>query len=201
MLNYKIILSIIAVILSFVGYGIYVKDILNKKTVPHSFTFFIWTVASTITWALQVYGGAGVGAWITLVVSLICGVIFLLALKYGERKIVLLDYVFLFLSGFALFLWLVVKQPVLSVILLVATDVSGFAPTIRKAWNKPFEESLFTWELTAFRHALSIFALEKFNILTLLYPFTWVIVNFCFSLILIIRRKKLGNIAQSSNLL
>jgi hypothetical protein len=77
-------------------------------------------------------------------------------------------------------------------ILLVATDVLGFGPTIRKSWNKPFQENLFTWELTAFRHGLGIIALEKFNILTMLYPVTWVIVNGLFSVFLIVRRKQMG---------
>ncbi len=188
---YKIIISIIAVILSFVGYGVYVRDILKRKTTPHTFTFLIWSISSSITWALQVYGGAGAGSWITLAVTLICIAIFFISLKYGEKHITLLDILFLVISLVALFLWLVIKQPVWSMILLVATEVIGFGPTIRKAWNKPHAESLFVWELTSFRHGLSIFALQKFNILTVLYPVTWVVVNALFSLLLIMRRKQL----------
>ncbi len=188
----KIIISIIAIILTFIGYGVYIRDILKGKIKPHTFTFLIWGVASTITWALQVYGGAGVGAWITFVVSAICIFIFFLCLKYGEKRITSLDVLFFFLSLFALFLWLVVKQPVWSIILLVASDLLGFAPTIRKSWNKPHEEGLFTWELTAFRHALGIIALEKFNILILLYPVAWTIANLLFSIFIIVRRKQMG---------
>ena len=190
-MEYKIVVSFIAVALSFIGYGIYVRDILNGKIKPHTFTFLIWAIASSITWGLQVYGGAGVGAWITFAVSAICILIFFLCLKYGEKNITIWDIVFLLLAFVSLFLWLVIKQPVWSVILLVATDLLGFAPTVRRSWNKPYEEGLVTWELTAFRHALSIIALEKFNILTLLYPVTWVIGNTLFSLFIIIRRKQL----------
>ncbi|QQR50246.1 hypothetical protein IPF86_04180 [Candidatus Nomurabacteria bacterium] len=191
-MDYKVVISIIAVALSFVGYGIYIRDILRRKTVPHAFTFLIWSIASSVTWALQVSGGAGVGAWITFAVSAICIFIFFLSLKYGEKKITKLDIIFLLVSLIALGLWLLAKQPVWSMILLVATDVSGFGPTIRKSWNKPFQENLFTWELTAFRHALGIIALEKFNILTLLYPITWVIVNTLFSIFLIVRRRQVN---------
>jgi hypothetical protein len=193
-MDYRIIISLIAVILSLWGYGVYISDILKRKTVPHTFTFLIWAIASSITWALQVYGGAGVGSWITFVVSAICIFIFFLSLKYGEKKITTLDVVFFSLSLIALLLWLVAKQPVWSTVLIVATDVLGFGPTVRKSWNKPYEESLFTWELTAFRHALGILALERFNILTLLYPVAWVAANILFSLMLIIRRKKLNKI-------
>ncbi|MEI8129996.1 MAG: hypothetical protein WCG55_00640 [bacterium] len=137
-------------------------------------------------------GGAGVGSWVTFAVSVICIFIFLLSFKYGEKKITISDIAFLLLSFVALFLWIVVKQPVWSVVLVVLTDVLGFVPTIRKSWDKPYEETLFTWEMTAFRHGLSIFALQKFNILTMLYPVTWVIVNALFSIFLIIRRKQIG---------
>lgn len=192
MLEYKIVISIIAVILSVIGYGIYIRDILRRKTVPHSFTFLIWSIASSITWALQVYGGAGVGAWITLAVTLMCIFIFFLSLKYGEKHITTSDVIFFVLSLISLALWLLAKQPVWSVILIVATDLLGFMPTIRKSWNKPYSENLFTWELTAFRHALGIIALQKFNILTLLYPVAWVIGNTIFSIILVVRRKQIS---------
>ena len=197
-MEYKIIISIIGVILSLLGYGLYIKDILNRKTIPHTFTFLIWSIASSITWALQVHGGAGVGAWITLVVSLICIFIFFLSLKYGEKDITKLDIFFLITSFFALFLWLVVDEPVWSIILLVASDVSGFAPTIRKSWSKPHSESLFTWELTAFRHGITIFALEKFNVLTMLYPIVWTVVNIAFSILLVVRRKSIGKIINEN---
>ncbi|MBP6884813.1 MAG: hypothetical protein KBC17_03245 [Candidatus Pacebacteria bacterium] len=77
-MDYKVIISIVAVALSFLGYGIYIRDIVRRKTVPHAFTFLIWSIASSTTWALQVHGGAGVGAWITFVVSAICIFIFFL---------------------------------------------------------------------------------------------------------------------------
>ena len=190
-MDYKIILGIIGIGLSVIGYGVYIRGILARKTIPHTFTFLVWSIASLITWALQVQGGAGVGAWTTLTVSLICIFIFFLSFKYGEGDIKALDIVFLISSLVALFLWLVVDQPVWSVILIVTTDVLGFGPTIRKSWSKPHSESLFTWEIITVRHILAIFALDKLNILTLLYPITWALVNTAFSVLLIVRRRQI----------
>lgn len=190
-MDYKIVISIISVVLVFVGYGPYIQDIFKRKTTPHTFTFLVWGIASSITWALQVRGGAGVGAWITFSVSAVCIFIFFLCLRYGEKSITISDVAFLFFALFSLFLWLAVHQPVLSVILIVLTDILGFAPTIRKSWNNPHSETLFTWEICVVRHGLSIFALEQFNILTLLYPVAWTITNLLFCLILIMRRKQL----------
>lgn len=192
-MDYKILISIISVILVFVGYVPYILDILKRKTTPHAFTFLVWSIASSITWALQVQGGAGVGAWITFAVSAICIFIFLLSLKYGEKSITFFDILFLILALVSLFLWLVVKQPILSVVLIVLTDVLGFGPTVRKSWNKPESETLFTWWVAAFRHTLGIFALEKFNLLTLLYPVVWTLANLAFCLILIAKKKNQNN--------
>ncbi len=191
MYDYKSIISIVAVILTIVGYAPYIRDIFRRKTVPHTFTFFIWGFASLITYALQVVGGAGVGSWVTLAASLICIFIFFLGLKYGNKEIARSDVVFFLLSLIALFLWLVVKQPVASVILIVLVDILGFAPTVRKSWNKPYSETLFTYELCVVRHGLSVFALQQFNTLTLLYPIVWTLANLVFSVILILRRREI----------
>lgn len=170
----------------------YVKDILQKKTVPHSFTFFIWGFVGIITWGLQVYGGAGLGAWVTLAASMILIFIFFLSLKYGEKNITRLDIFFLAVALIALFLWIFAKQPILSVILLVAVDAIGYGPTMRKVWKKPREELLLTWEITAVRNILSVLALQSFNVLTFLSPVVCAFMNICLSMIIIIRRKKLN---------
>lgn len=191
-MDYKLLVALLSVCLVFVGYGPYIRDIFKKVITPHTFTFLVWGLASSITWALQVYGGAGVGAWITFWVTAICIFIFFLSLKYGEKSITTSDILFLALALLSLFLWLVIKQPVWSVILVVLTDILGFGPTIRKSWNKPYSETLFTWWIAAFRHGFGIIALEKFNLLTLLYPVAWTAANIVFCLILIIRRKKIS---------
>lgn len=189
-MDLKIAISVISVILVFVGYGPYIVDILKKKTTPHTFTFLVWSIASWITWGLQVYGGAGKGAWITFAVSSICVFIFLLSIKYGEKKITVLDVVFLVLALLSLFFWLVVHQPLLSVILVVLTDILGFGPTVRKSWNKPHSETLFTWQVAAGRHALGILALEQFNVYTLLYPVAWTAANVLFFVMVLVRRRQ-----------
>jgi hypothetical protein len=189
-MDFKTITSLVSVALVFAGYGSYIRDIIKRKVVPHTFTFLILGLASSITWALQVSGGAGVGAWITFWVGATCTFIFFLSLKYGEKSITRLDVFFLILALVALFLWLVVDQPVWSVILVVLTALLGFGPTVRKSWHKPFQESLFTWWVAALRHGLGIIALEQFNLLTLLYPVAWTAANIAFCVALIARRRK-----------
>ncbi len=189
MLDIKIIISVIAVILTFVGYFGYIRDIVKGKTKPHVFSWFIWSIITGIIYALQVSAGAGPGSWVTLTLTVILILVFFLSLKNGSKNIQKIDIVFLILALGALPLWLVVKQPVLSIILLSTIDMLGFLPTIRKSWNDPYSETLSLYVITTFRHGLTIFALAQYNIVTWLFPASWVIANALFSLMLIMRRK------------
>jgi len=191
MFDIKAAISIVAIILTFIGYIPYLRDTFNGKTIPHIYTWFIWGFVTAIAYALQVNAGAGVGSWVTLAVVIISAIIFLMSLRNGKKDITTLDTFFLILSFIALFLWLAAKQPVLSVILVSSIDILGFVPTIRKSWNKPYTETLFSYELSAFRHGISILALQQYNIVTWLYPFTWTIANVLFSMMLIVRREQI----------
>lgn len=180
-----------AVFLTILGYIPYLRDTFTGKTTPHIYTWFIWGLVTAIAYALQVSDGAGVGSWVTLVVAIISFIIFGVGLINGKRDITRSDTVFFILSFIALYFWLIAKQPILSILLVSTIDMLGFIPTIRKSWHKPRSETLFTYQLNAFRHGLSFFALQNYTIITWLYPITWSLANFLFSLMLIIRRKQL----------
>lgn len=192
MLEIKTIISLIAILLTFVGYIPYIRDTISGKTKPHIYTWFIWGLVTIIAFGLQVSAGAGVGSWVTFAVAAVCVFIFVLGLRNGNKDITKSDTFFFILSLVSLFVWLILKQPIISVILVSTTDMLGFIPTIRKSWNKPYSETLFSYELNAFRHGLSLFALQNYNIVTWLYPVSWVFANAIFSAVLIVRRKKIG---------
>jgi hypothetical protein len=170
----------------------YFRDLLNGKTRPHVFSWLIWGIVTSIIFALQISAGAGVGAYVTLAVAALSFAIFLLSLRNGNRDIKRLDVVFFVLALLSIPLWLIVKQPVLSIVLLSTIDMLGFLPTIRKSWNDPYSETLALYVITTFRHALSILGLFEYNIVTMLFPVTWVFANAGFAVLLIVRRKKLG---------
>lgn len=193
MWEWKIVIGVVAVILSFVGYAPYLRDTINGKTKPHIYSWFLWGFVTLIAFALQVTSGAGAGSLVTLAVAVICFFIFGLGLKNGSKDIAKIDTVFFALALLATLIWIFAKQPVISVILISSIDMLGFLPTIRKSWNNPYSETLFTYLLNTFRHGLSIFAIQNYSVVTWLYPATWVVANGLFSLMLIIRRRKLRN--------
>ncbi|MDO8489947.1 MAG: hypothetical protein Q7S47_00850 [bacterium] len=197
MVEYKIVVSVLVVALTCLGYSRYILDTIKGKTIPHAFTWFIWALAGFLVYGMQVGGGAGVGAWVTLFIAVMCSVIFLLGLWSKDRDITRSDVVFFILSFCALILWLVVKQPMWSMILIVGVDLLGFVPTIRKAWKAPHTETLFYFELNVVKFGLSILALQEYNIVTWLFPVAWACADFLFSLMLIVRRRQLSGSSLS----
>lgn len=94
MLEIKTIISLIAVCLSIVGYIPYLKDTIKGKTKPHAYSWFIWTLLTAIVYGLQISSGAGAGAWVTLAVTIIGFIVFILSLRNGIKEIILTDTVF-----------------------------------------------------------------------------------------------------------
>jgi len=185
----KKVIAILAIILTFVGYAPYFRDLLRGVTKPHIFSWLVWSIVTSIIFALQISAGAGVASFVTLAVAVISLAIFLIGLRNGHKMIKAIDVLFLVLALLTIPLWLISDRPVLSMILLSTIDMLGFAPTIRKSWNAPHSETLSLYVITTFRHSLSLFALEAYNIVTMLFPATWVVANAAFALILIQRRK------------
>lgn len=190
--NVKTILGIAAVVLMFIGYAPYIRDIFKGKTKPHVFSWMVWTVNTAIIYALQASAGAGPGSWVTLSLVAVMLFIFFLSFKRGTKDIKKIDVLFLFLALCALGLWLIVKQPVLSIILSSTVDMAGFLPTIRKSWNAPYSETLIFYVITTFRHVLSFTALSDYNIVTWLFPVSWAVANAAFAILLAVRRRKIS---------
>lgn len=190
----KEIIGVIAVILTFVGYIPYIRDTIRGKTQPHIYSWLLWGFITAIAFGVQVSGHAGPGSLVTIAAALVCFVIMAFGLRRGQKDITKSDTIFFILGLIATSIWLIAKQPVLSVLLLSAVDMLGFVPTIRKSWHKPHSETLLTYQLNTFRFALALLALDRYTMVTALYPATWVLANGLFSVLLVVRRKALPQV-------
>lgn len=187
----KYVLGIVAIAMTFIGYVPYLRDTCTGKTKPHIYSWLLWTVVTAIAFGLQVTGGAGLGSYVTLSASIMCGVVLLLSLRAnGKRDITTSDKVFLLLAFLSLFLWLGAKQPVASTILTTLTDLLGFVPTIRKSWNNPRSETISFYSINSVRFALAVMSLQSYTIVTALYPVCWLLGNGLFAIMLHIRRRQ-----------
>ena len=101
-MNYKIILGAVAVVINFIGYVPYFRDIFRGATKPHVFSWFVWGLVTGIVFFAQLAKGGGAGAWVTGLSSFFCLVIACLAFFRGEKEITkrpLLIFSILFLKA------------------------------------------------------------------------------------------------------
>ncbi len=191
MLESKIIIGGIAFFLFLLGYILYVKDIFRGRTKPHAFSWLIWSVLGGIVFFAQITNNAGPGSWVIGLSMSASFFVFILSLRMGERNITLSDTVSLAGAGFALFLWYLTNNALISVILATVIELFGFYPTVRKSLYKPEQETAMMYALTGFNLGLSLLALENYSLVTYLYPASLVLMNFSFVALLLIKRNNI----------
>lgn len=191
-MDYKVLLGVTAVVIGFIGYVPYFRDIFSAKTKPHAFSWLVWGVLTGIAFVGQVVSGGGAGTWVTGFTTVICLVIFGLALSKGKKDFPLVDWLSLLGAGFALLLWFLTDDPLGAVILISIIDAVGFIPTYRKSYIRPSEETVFTYHMSSLKYLVGLFALGSYSLVTVLYPVSLIISNTLFVMLLITRRKQLA---------
>jgi hypothetical protein len=195
--NYRDCLGAVAVLLGFISYIPYYRNIFSGKTKPHAFTWLVWTVLNATAFFGQVAGHGGAGTWATATASLMSLLTFFIALKRGYRDFPPLDYLSLAGAGLALVLWAITGQPLLSIVLVVLVDTLGFIPTFRKSIKKPYQETASTYIINGIKFAISIIALQHYSLLTILYPAFVAFSNMVFVGLLYVRRVQLSKKSES----
>jgi len=185
----KQILGLLAVVIAFVGYTPYLRDTIIGKTKPHIFSWFLWSLLSFIAFGLQLTKGAGAGSYANLALGFIAFVLFIFSFKNGTKNIKSTDIVSLILAMIAIILWLVINQPIWSIILIVTIDIFSFAPTFVKSWNKPQEETLITWFLNIIRQIFILLSINEINFVTITVPIYALVANIAFFVLLVSRRR------------
>ena len=189
-MEYKNIFGAVAVAVALVSYVPYFWNIFNGRTKPHAFSWLVWGVLNAIAFAGQLHDKGGAGIWAVGLTAAAMFFIFLLSLQGGEKDIRTFDWLCLSAAGVALIPWLLTNKPLVSVILITVIDALGFLPTVRKSYKKPYQETLTTFLLSTIKYALVIVALQRYTLVTILFPLSLVIMNALFVLMLVTRRRQ-----------
>jgi len=179
----------ISIIISLSGYVYYYYSVFKGKCRPHAFTWLIWAIIVFIAFLAQYSTNGGVGAFPTLLISLLCLGAAILGWFFGEKNIKTIDYIFLISAFFTLPLWYFTNSPLWSVVALVIIDAIGFLPTIRKSFSKPQEENIYTFTMMATSNIFTAMAMEDPNLVNLMFPVYLVIINISFVFYLFLRRR------------
>ena len=189
-MDYYFVFGLAAVALSFISYIPYIYHLFKNKTKPHIFSWFLWGLLSGIAFLAQINENAGPGSWVVGFTAAIC--LFIAAasyIKYKKDYVTKFDWVCFITAIFGVILWVVTDNALNAVIVVTVVDALAFIPTFRKTFINPHEETIITFTFSAVTMALSLAALENFNLTTALYPASLVFTNILFVLMTLARRK------------
>ncbi|MFA6437150.1 MAG: hypothetical protein WC242_03230 [Candidatus Paceibacterota bacterium] len=196
-MDIKIIFATLATAIAVLGSSIpYFRDIISKKTHPHSFTWLIWAITQGTATAALWCGKGGFGVISPTIGTCSIIFIFLLSLRYGEKNITRSDIICLTVAILAILVWWLLNNPLISVILVCLIDAIAFIPTFRKSYNHPWSEKLSAWEVGVIASIFGILAISNYNALTLPYLLMTLLSSIIFSLFLIIRRRKIPMVVK-----
>ena len=171
-MDMKIILGGVAAILALLSSFIYIRDIFRGNTKPHTYTWLIWAIVTTLAFLGQWVSGGGPGTWATGVSAVVTIFTLILSLKggYGTKDITNFDKVCLALALIAILPWLLADSVLWSVILATLIDLVAFFPTMRKTWHAPKSESLGSMYVDAIKHSLSIVSMSSYSLVNVIFP-------------------------------
>lgn len=188
----KLIFSIIAFVITFIAYFFYIKDIFLHKTKPHTYTWLIWIITTSIA-AIGIWQGGGKFGLLGILATLIAIIfISILSLKYGAKDITKLDSFVLGIALLSVLIWWKLDELWLSIIIVSIIDSLAYIPTYRKSFNCPCQETIIFWIGLAVANLFTFFALSEYNLLTVLYVAMLFIAHLSLGGILVWRRVRLG---------
>ncbi len=197
----KVAASAIAVGISLVAYVPYLIDMFRGKNKPHVYNWISTVVITAIVAYIQLNGGAGVGAIPTMIGVIVDAIILFYCFRFGTKDIIFMDKICLAitLAGVVVYI-LFYSYPLPSLVVLTLAETISFIPTYRKTMNDPYSESLPSYYLLVAKLVLILVALQTYNLLTVSYSATWLVVIVAFLVSVSFWRKRVRRVARHKEL-
>jgi len=152
---------------------------LAQRTVPNRATWLIWAFEGAVVAPANIAAGAVETAGVPVAYEIGYVIVFLLSIRYGEGGLTRTDLTCIGLavaSGVAGFIW---HTPEVAIMVPLAVDLFGAAPTIKNCCQDPEKESMPAWSLTFAVSILNFSAIDweaaQFGVL--LFPMYMIVVN------------------------
>lgn len=169
----------------------YIIDVLRQKTKPRIVSWLNWSLLSAIAGAASFSDHQYAAAVLSFSATIETMIVVILGWKYGDRTIAKFDIYCQIAALIGLILWFVFNSPALAVIASVGIDLVATLPTLKHAWEKPYEETTITFALAGMAAVFTVAAAKEARITSLANPIYLIFINFLLAGILIGR----GNVA------
>jgi hypothetical protein len=141
----------------------YCRDIIKHKTKPNLVSWITWTLLTGVILAAQISEGEYRAAVFSFGLVIATGSIVVLGLWHGYVKYTVFDVACQMLAVLGLILWQVFDDPLIALYVSIAVDFIGLVPTLRHAWQKPFEETWQTFAIGILAPVFGFIALDTFT--------------------------------------
>lgn len=185
---WKIVLSGLGFVIMMPTRVSYLRRLLRRRVATHAMTWTIWGVLGGIAFAAQIRGG-GAALFYTGSATAFCFVVAVISLIQGDREITRSDWLTLLACAATASLWAIFDTPLWSVCAATIIDVLGYLPAGRKAWARPHNEGLLIFVIAAVTWSLATAAIDRYSIVTTLYPATVAATNGIFAGLIVLRRR------------
>ena len=116
-------------------------------------------------------------------------VIFLLAIRRGEGGVSPVELAMIALAGAGVIGWIVVDEPLVATVCVVAADLIGAAMMVPKTYRDPESETLVTFAFASVAGAFAAGAVGALDVSLLLYPIYFCLANGAIALLIVQRRR------------
>ncbi len=186
----KSVLGVVAGLVAFSAYIVYIISIIRGKTKPNRITWWIWAFMGLVLALSYKFSGAENTVWVPYVEFLGPFLIAILSVKYGEGNLENKTDLFCFLGAvLSIILWIVFDNPVIALVTNLAIDSFALVPTIKKSYLRPEGEDFWAWFGTGVADTLNMFAVERFTFAVLVYPIYMLVSDLIIISILFFRKK------------
>jgi hypothetical protein len=155
----------------------YVRDTLRGSTRPHRGSWLIWGALAVIACIAQRADGATWSVLMAGTQAIVTGLVFLIAIRYGEGGMSAIDLGLMTLAAVGVCGWIVAREPVIALGCVIAADLSALAMMTPKVHRDPHSETLSTYVLASVGGALAAGAVSQLDAAMLLYPVYYSLVN------------------------
>ena len=177
--------GVAAAILSGVAGLTYIQSILAGRSRPSRVTWWVLGFLNGAIAASYFVSGARSTVWLPLEFSASFILIGFLSARYGEGGWSRIDAGCFVGAIAALGAWWLFRSADLGLALLVTVDALALAPTIAKAWQRPWTEDRLAWMVGTGASVLNVLAVDQWTLSVAAYPLYVLVSNLLILLFLL----------------
>ncbi len=176
MLEYLVIVAAVA---STLAAAVYIRSMFTANTKPNRVTWLMWSIAPLIAAAASFSSGVG---WAVLPVFMagFSPLMIFTASFFAKKaywKLSSFDYFCGVLSGLALVMWWLTKEPNVAIVFAIGSDGLASIPTLKKSLTNPETESVWPFIIGVFGASSSLAVITLWTFSAYAFPIYLIVIN------------------------